>query len=633
MEQTASLSDPKHRITMIDALRGFALLGILLVHMNQHYGIFSFGMMGQEQESPFPVLDSVVQWLSQHVIMGKFINIFAFLFGLSFFIQMDRAAQKGIDFRKRFLWRMAVLFVIGIIGNCFYTGDILSIYALFGAIMVFLFRFKNKILMLIVALLLFGVPRMLFSAYDSLVKAEQVENGQNPGEQGFPQHFPPERMPQNGWEGAGTPPPAMGNAGAAPVAGPPASGAMSPAAGVRPGGQNSGGQRSGNRSVGAQMVVGQSRPMSGRQGGNRQRGGQAVGGQNRNQAFGNQQGGNRQQGGQIAGQGRDQMPGPDMQQGGNARQGRNIVAGDSVKQRPSMPMDTTQAGREARRARRQQAFAEGGQRRFEHGDSLRRVHGFPMDSLARDSMRRNWERGDRPDFRRGERRGFPGFEMEKPSFFKSAYNNLTSGMRIKLNYQFGAFGRGYITLALFILGLVIGRFRFFEEAQTRKGRNMVIFTGFVIALFALKYIMSLFPQQAAPAMFGNFGGNAQSPSYFLLALENVYNVCFSGALAMGFIVLYQLRGVGRCLDVMTSYGRMGLTNYVSQSIIGALIFSMWGFGSIFGGWSAGQLFILALVIYGVQIVISKYWLKYYLYGPFEWLWRSATYLKWQPFKK
>ncbi len=639
MEQNTSLSDPKHRITMIDALRGFSLLGILLIHMNQHYGIFSFGMMGQGQESPFPAFDSAVQWLSQNVIMGKFINIFAFLFGLSFFIQMDRAAQKGIDFRKRFLWRMAILFVIGIVGNCFYTGDILSIYAVFGAIMVFLFRFKNKILMLIVALLLFGVPRMLLSTYDKLVKTEQVENGpdgQNPGGHGFnPGQMPggrPDGMPGEGFPERNAAPggediqPVAGNGGGAPVVATPPAGNNVRSGGMNFGGQNSrGGQRSGNRSVGAQMVVGQSRLMSGgQQGGNRQRNGQTAGGQNRNQSVGGQQGG----------QDRGQMP--DMQQGGNGgneRQRHQQVAGDSVRQRPFSPMDTTQVGREARRARRQQALSEGGQRRFEQGDSLRRERAFPMDSLARDSMRRNWEKDGRPDFRRGERGDFSRFEMEKPTFFKSVYNNLTSGMRMKLNYQFGTFGRGYITFALFILGLVIGRSRFFEEAQTRKGRNMVIFAGFVIALLSLKYIMSLFPQEAAPAMFGNFGNNAQSPSYILLALENIYNVCFSGALAMGFIVLYQLRGIGRCLDVMTPYGRMGLTNYVSQSIIGSIIFSMWGFGAIFGGWSAGQLFILALAIYSVQIIISKYWLKYYLYGPFEWLWRSATYMKWQPFKK
>ena len=51
MAQNVTLSDPEHRIKMLDALRGFALLGILLVHIYQHFGIFSFGMMGQGEES------------------------------------------------------------------------------------------------------------------------------------------------------------------------------------------------------------------------------------------------------------------------------------------------------------------------------------------------------------------------------------------------------------------------------------------------------------------------------------------------------------------------------------------------------------------------------------------------------
>ena len=623
MAQNVTLSDPEHRIKMLDALRGFALLGILLVHIYQHFGIFSFGMMGQGEESSFPMFDSAVQWLSQHVMTGKFINIFAFLFGLSFFIQMDRAAQKGEDFSRRFLWRMLLLFVIGIIGDCFYPGDVLAIYAVFGMIILLLFRFKNKVLMIIVALLLLGVPRMLISAYEGVTKTEQADNEQNMpdfGTPGMSPEFPGGPMPE------GAPMPAEGGIspaateGAVPIQEAPPSGSAAPANGVQSGVQRGPGN------------VGGAQP-----GGNRQQGGQMVAGQNRGRMSGVQSGGNRQQARQMAaGQNRGRMAG--VQQGDNRQQRRNWAAGDSIRQR--FPVDTTQAGREARRARRQQAFAEGGQGRFERMDSLRR-HRFAGDSLAFDSMRGNWnrqgwdrgnrDRADRPDFRHGGPDSFPGFEREKPSFVKSVYYNLTGGVKMKLKSQFGSFGQGYMTLALFILGLVIGRSRFFEEAQTRKGRNMVIFGGFVVALLALRYIMSLFtPSEASPAVGG---GSEQSPSYFLFALENIQTVLFSGALAMGFIVLYQMKGIGKCLDLMTPYGRMGLTNYEFQNIIGSILFSMWGLSALFGGWSAGQLFILGLVIYAVQILISKYWLKYYLYGPFEWLWRSATYCKWLPFKK
>ena len=116
-------------------------------------------------------------------------------------------------------------------------------------------------------------------------------------------------------------------------------------------------------------------------------------------------------------------------------------------------------------------------------------------------------------------------------------------------------------------------------------------------------------------------------------LNDVNMVLFSGMLGMAFIVFYQMKGVGKVLGVLAPYGRMGLTNYVSQSIIGACLFAMWGLGSTFGAWGYAELMIVGLGLYISQIIISTIWLRYFKYGPLEWLWRSATYLKWQPFKK
>src|SRR5690606_11808170 len=86
MEKNSTISLPSKRITVIDALRGFALFGVIITHMLQRFGIFSGVRPG---EPNFPILDGAVQWLFQNIIMGRFINIFAFLFGMSFFIQMD----------------------------------------------------------------------------------------------------------------------------------------------------------------------------------------------------------------------------------------------------------------------------------------------------------------------------------------------------------------------------------------------------------------------------------------------------------------------------------------------------------------------------------------------------------------
>ena len=179
------------RITVIDALRGFALLGVILMHMIDRFG---YEITNLSNSSP-STLDTYVHWFSNLVIRGKFISIFSFLFGLSFFIQMERASKKGIDFRSRFLWRMLLLCIIGLIVTSFTYLDILSIYALFGVILVFLFPLKNWMLMLIVSLLLIGVPGVLLIGVEN-IKTESVIVHSSVSEQ--PETvFMPETLPNN----------------------------------------------------------------------------------------------------------------------------------------------------------------------------------------------------------------------------------------------------------------------------------------------------------------------------------------------------------------------------------------------------------------------------------------------------
>ena len=83
------------RITVIDALRGFALFGVMWIHMQQRFGIRSMNMM-QQIESATPEIDSIINWLTNNVFMGRFINIFAFLFGMSFFIQITKVLFYNI---------------------------------------------------------------------------------------------------------------------------------------------------------------------------------------------------------------------------------------------------------------------------------------------------------------------------------------------------------------------------------------------------------------------------------------------------------------------------------------------------------------------------------------------------------
>ena len=148
----------KKRIEIIDALRGFSLAGIVIVHMVENY-IAAPTPEGALDATHTGVLDYVVDGFIMILLRGKFFALFSFLFGLSFFIQMDSAHQKGEDFRWRFLWRLLLLFAIGYLHHLFYRGDILTIYALLGVFLVPFYKVRNPLILGTAAVLFLGLGR------------------------------------------------------------------------------------------------------------------------------------------------------------------------------------------------------------------------------------------------------------------------------------------------------------------------------------------------------------------------------------------------------------------------------------------------------------------------------------------
>jgi uncharacterized protein len=147
------------RIQVIDVLRGFSLLGIVLVHMVEQY------YAGPLPDSiakavPSSIPDQIVQGLVGLLIMGKFYMIFSFLFGLSFFIQFSKQDSES-NFLLRFGWRLIVLFIIGMLHHLHYRGDILTIYALLGFTLLFLHRLPDKILLGLAIILILNIPTVI----------------------------------------------------------------------------------------------------------------------------------------------------------------------------------------------------------------------------------------------------------------------------------------------------------------------------------------------------------------------------------------------------------------------------------------------------------------------------------------
>jgi len=94
------------------------------------------------------------------------------------------------------------------------------------------------------------------------------------------------------------------------------------------------------------------------------------------------------------------------------------------------------------------------------------------------------------------------------------------------------------------------------------------------------------------------------------------------------ILLYKVAPIRSILNIFTPVGQMAFTNYLSQSIITTVIFYIMGW---YGSFQRYQIYEIVFGIWAFQIIFSTIWLKYFLFGPFEWVWRSLTYQKAQPF--
>jgi uncharacterized protein len=130
------------RIDVIDILRGMALFGILTANMR---GFFSPGEVYFNVEALYKgSIDVAVQTFLFALVQGKFITLFAFLFGLGFAVQMSRAEERGksVWFYPR---RMLVLLSIGLIHAwVIWWGDILVDYAIFGTVLLLFRKSKPK---------------------------------------------------------------------------------------------------------------------------------------------------------------------------------------------------------------------------------------------------------------------------------------------------------------------------------------------------------------------------------------------------------------------------------------------------------------------------------------------------------
>ena len=145
---------PAARLPLLDALRGFALFGIFLLNLAQLSG-FIYMSPADMAALPTAAVDRPIALLIVWLGYGKFYSLFSLLFGIGFALQLESAARAGDAGLRRFKRRLLVLLAIGLIHLTFiWEGDILTLYALLGFVLIPLGRLSQRALLVTAAVLL-----------------------------------------------------------------------------------------------------------------------------------------------------------------------------------------------------------------------------------------------------------------------------------------------------------------------------------------------------------------------------------------------------------------------------------------------------------------------------------------------
>jgi uncharacterized protein len=206
--------------------------------------------------------------------------------------------------------------------------------------------------------------------------------------------------------------------------------------------------------------------------------------------------------------------------------------------------------------------------------------------------------------------------------FQGYFSDVVNNPILILMLPFRAIIEGENVLIMFLLGLAAGKAGLFRQINTR----LPFWRRLAYRALPVGLLMSL--------VFSglNFVFARQwIASPWAEVLKNSLQILSAPLVSMGYIaVIVLLSRRVAWLNVFAPVGRMALTNYLTQSLALSLFFFGYGLG-LFNHVSIPVRYFLVIVIYVAQVFISAYWLKVFRFGPFEWAWRSLTYLKRQPF--
>lgn len=218
-----------------------------------------------------------------------------------------------------------------------------------------------------------------------------------------------------------------------------------------------------------------------------------------------------------------------------------------------------------------------------------------------------------PDLKVGEMYAEVAAYTKAGNFGDFIIGNLTLGQKASFLWAVNA-GRLFQTAGLFLLGFYIGRKQLFisSEKNLRFWIKLLIVSAISFApLYTLKELImgnNEFIQQTAGTAFDMW-----------------QKLAFTLVLVASFVILYQNKTFSHKIGNLRYYGKMSLTNYISQSVIGAIIYFPFGlYLAPYCGYTISLL--IGISTFYLQIMFCKWWLSKHKQGPLESIWHKWTWL-------
>lgn len=201
------------------------------------------------------------------------------------------------------------------------------------------------------------------------------------------------------------------------------------------------------------------------------------------------------------------------------------------------------------------------------------------------------------------------------NFWETAKMNLWEGQLASLTWAW-EHGRLLQTAALFMFGMLIGRKGLFVYSE----KNLKIW--FKILVVSL---ICYFPLTGLRGMFPDFITNKVALISLNRIVESLAKFSFMLVLVSGVILVYYTTKAKNLLDKIIPYGKMSMTNYLTQSIIGSMLFYNWGFG-LYQYLGITYSFLVGIGLFIIQFAFCTWWMKRHQHGPFEYVWKKATWI-------